>query len=224
MFMQKMEDRIAKLETDMKTKVDRNEIESIVKATLPVNVEAASGETGTNPALLEEKVNKKISEIRDSSNRERNIIIFGVKEPISDAVQDRKKEDTDFVTELAEAIDTDSTKVQNVVRIGKRKEENDSDGPHRPRPIKVSMEDVDSKKRFMRNIYKLKQPDTQSVSNEVYSRISVAHDMTPDEREANKKKIQEAKDRNAGNQSENFKFVVRGPPWERRIVKIPKDP
>ena len=86
------------------------------------------------------------------------------------------------------------------------------------------MEDIDSKKRFMRSIYKPKQSDTQSVSSQcAYSRISVAHDMTPAEREVNKKKIQEAKDKNAGNQSENFTFVVRVPPWERRIVKIPKD-
>ena len=120
---------------------------------------------------------------------------------------------------MADSIGAQADKVKNVVRIGKKKEADPSGEPQRPRPLKISMIDNESKRHFMRNVHKLKQSDAQSD----YSRLSVAHDMTPTEREENKKKIQEAKDRNMEHSSENFKFVVRGPPWERRVVKIPKE-
>ena len=67
----------------------------------------------------------------------------------------------------------------------------------------------------MKNLKKL-------ASSEKFKKISVTHDMTQREREENKKRLQEAKDKNEANESENFKYIVVGPPWDRRVVKVKK--
>ena len=52
--------------------------------------------------------------------------------------------------------------------------------------------------------------------------ISVKHDLTPDEREREKKLRQDVKIQNASNPEKNSKFVVWGPPWERTVCKLEK--
>ena len=61
--------------------------------------------------------------------------------------------DTEFVQELCEILDGDSDTIKNVVRIGKwSAPSNDND--RKPRPVKVSLRDVDSKRKMMKNLPK----------------------------------------------------------------------
>ena len=43
--------------------------------------------------------------------------------------------------------------------------------------------------------------------------------MTRDERQLHKAKFQEAKEKNE-KETGNYKYVVRGPPWARRVLRI----
>jgi len=49
-------------------------------------------------------------------------------------------------------------------------------------------------------------------------KVGVKHDMTRDERTKDKELRDQAKEQSTGD--ENFIYIVRGVPWDRRIVKI----
>ena len=96
--------------------------------------------------------------------------------------------------------------VEEIIRLGKKGEE--------PRPMLIKMNNSEDKRVLFRNLCKLKE------DNSPYSRISVNHDMTKQEREENKKLISEAKELQDNDESGNWIFKVRGPPWDRKIRKI----
>ena len=50
--------------------------------------------------------------------------------------------------------------------------------------------------------------------------IAVKHDMTSAEREADRELRKQAKEKTVQLNHKNIKFVVRGPPWEREIIKM----
>ncbi|KAH3823735.1 hypothetical protein DPMN_125553 [Dreissena polymorpha] len=56
----------------------------------------------------------------------------------------------------------------------------------------------------------------------VLSKIGVTHDMTKAEREQNNELIDLAKGKTSNDNSGKFHFLVRGPPWARKIVKVAK--
>ena len=68
----------------------------------------------------------------------------------------------------------------------------------------------------MRNLSKLRDPEDTNP----YKKLSVSHDMSQAEREKYRMKVTEAKQLNKQEQSGKVKFVVRGPPWERKVVKV----
>ena len=68
----------------------------------------------------------------------------------------------------------------------------------------------------MKKLSKLRNVEETNL----YKRLSVTHDMSKSEREANKEKVAEAKKLNDEEKSGKYKYIVRGPPWERRIIKI----
>jgi preprotein translocase subunit SecD len=71
----------------------------------------------SNTEVIEETVNKKVSEIRESTMREKNIIIHGLNEIDSSEPSVQKQKDTKFVTNLAEFLDNDEICIKSVVRI-----------------------------------------------------------------------------------------------------------
>lgn len=209
-FMQKMECRLVNLETEMKSKVNTEQVNDIVKSLI--------GTCGTgNEAVsvdIEKSVELKLSEIRDSSSREKNIIIHGVKESPEKLPSDRKEADKHFFSELLEYLHADSNCFSNVVRIGKKTDDNE-----KSRPMKVTLSNTESKKSVMKNLSRLKNTGTDSQ----FHNISVTHDMTKTEREQNKAKINEAKEKTESDKSGKYHFIVRGPPWARRIVRVLKE-
>ncbi len=81
------------------------------------------------------------------------------------------------------------------------------------RPLKVAMADEDDKIQVLVNSNKLKN------APEPFKSVSVACDMSKEEREENKQLVQEAK-RLSSQESGNFIYLVRGPPWDRRIIRV----
>ncbi|VDI16471.1 Hypothetical predicted protein [Mytilus galloprovincialis] len=110
-FMKKMEDRITSFESEMKTKVNPEQVKEILETVI-----------GTD------------------------------KLPVV-----RKRADTLVVSQLVNYLETDAEGIKNVVRIGKREE-----NAEKPRPMKVTLENVDIKKKLMKNLTKLKAVDKES--------------------------------------------------------------
>jgi len=80
--------------------------------------------------------------------------------------------------------------------------------------MKVVFEDEKSKSVFMSNVRKL------GTADEKFKSISIVHDMTKRERELNKEKVKQAKEKNVENESGDYQYIVRRPPWERKVVKV----
>ena len=122
-FMQKMEDRIKTLEIKIESKVNSEEVAEIVKRIVDES-EKAITHGNSNTEITEDTVNKKVCEIRESTTREKNIIIYmyGVNEIDSNEPSVRKQKDT-------KCLDNDETCIKSVVRIGKKKTSNKVDVP-----------------------------------------------------------------------------------------------
>ena len=78
------------------------------------------------------------------------------------------------------------------------------------RPMQVIISDADIKMELFEHLKKLR-------GNKEYETVRVAHDMTRRQREHDAALWQEAKNLC---QSGKGKYSVRGPPWNRRIVKL----
>jgi hypothetical protein len=85
----------------------------------------------------------------------------------------------------------------------------------RPRPVKVALSDQENKKKRMKNLSKLRNVPTDSV----YHKVSVSHDMTRLERQANTEQLDQARALNENDSSKNYRYIDRSPPWVRRIIK-----
>lgn len=75
---------------------------------------------------------------------------------------------------------------------------------------------MEVKKSIFRNIKNLRE-DTQ------YTDIRVRNDLTQQEREKEKLLKAEAKKKRDNQESGEFMNRFRGPPWNRRIIRINKD-
>ena len=154
-----------------------------------------------------------MSEIRESTIREKNIIIYGISETNDKIPAVRKESDTRYVEQLTNFLDINCEGYENVIRLGKSEEKTE-----KPRPLKVTFKTTDDKKCFMKNLSKLKGID----ENSPFTKLGVTHDMTKSEREANKAILNETKEKNDNNPSRKYMFLVRGPPWARKVVKVSK--
>ena len=87
---------------------------------------------------------------------------------------------------------------------------------YRPRPLMVQFADIDSKAKIMKKLYRL---SLDEVPDEIKN-INVKHDLTPEEREIDKKLRQQAREMNSAKEDLNSKYNVTGSPWERKITKV----
>ena len=215
-FLEAMEGRVSKLEEQIKNKVDESKVKDLIQEL------ASSTDTNEAAAKVVESVNQKVSDLRDSALREKNIIIFGAAESEADEGKDRQVEDTNFVNSLFDFLDSDNNNVKKVTRLGRRRKEDensdstDTQNDLKPRPIRVILKDAEAKQELLKKLSKLKSLD----ESDPLKKLSITQDMSKSEREANKLKLQEAKDLNEKDNSGKFKYIVRGPPWERRVVKV----
>ena len=210
-FLQKIEGRVGALESQITTKVDEKQVREIVE-----NM-STEGQAKESHGQSQETVLATVKDCRDSINRESNFIMFRVEELDSDEPLEQKENDVKFVNDFLYCIDAREVEVANVTRIGARsKNKNEK----KDRPIKVTCKSAEQKREVMRKVVNLKFITEGSV-HERFKKVSVSHDMSKAERQVNKQKLTEAKLKTA-NESQEGKFIykVRGPPWNRRTVKL----
>lgn len=210
-----MESRVDRLENEIKKEVDSDDVKKIVKETIK---ESEIVTDQAEFAEIKETLNKQVSDLRESGIREKNVIIHQVKECQDKDGAIRKKSDTDYVKSLAAFLEVEDN-VVSVTRLGKRPDKTDSKNANeepKPRPMTVVWTDIDSKRAFMKSLSRLKHVK----ENSPYFGISISHDMTKEERKDYKKKYLEAKAKNDENTSGKFRYIVRGPPWTRRTVRV----
>ena len=150
-----------------------------------------------------------------SDDRSRNIIIFNLPESNSNLKDEVASHDKKLITELDRFLLGEDLKF-TTRRLGSRVkhpeptdseticDESDSTGKgprkrdtsgelYKPRPLRVQFDELDSKIKVMKNIFKLGNSDIPGDLVE----ISVKHDITPDQRITEKNIKEQAKSLNA---------------------------
>lgn len=180
-----------------------------------------------NKSKNEDIVNQVCNDVKDRMARDNNIVIHNLPESESIMKQDVIDQDNTHLNELCKITIGTSDIGFSTRRLGKRKPDNPTPNPQDgeqeetakvERPVLVCFENKACKYNFMKNLNKL------SAAKAPYNNISVKHDMTVQEREINKKLQEEAKRKNDEKEDlePGFLYVVRGVPWERKIIKIRK--
>ena len=165
------------------------------------------------------RITKNVAERIDRKN---NVIVFGLKESPSNLKTEIEDHDREHIDELCQ-ITAEGKFPYTVKRLGKRVVERDEEDSatsdsSRPkyRPLLVSFDREDNKVSLMTNLYKLGGSDVP----ETLKKVSVKHDFSPEEREIDRNLQREAKEKNERNMDLTKVYVVRGPPWERKVKAI----
>ena len=195
------------MEDEMKIKMEEE-----IRKQIKEQADSFTGPDRGNQLSPGSQVSITVREVNDRERRKRNLVIHGVKEPNSSSSVDKDKLDCDFVQKVL----TDGLKincpegvVKSTRRLGKKTPEKG-----KGRPILVTLDSADKKQAIYKNLNKLRDSK--------YKDLSINDDMTQLERQQLKRLVEKAKDLEKKDQS--CLFRVRGPPWDRKIVKLPKKP
>jgi len=184
---------------------------TIVKKHVDKKIESVSGEMHeVQKTIIEAKL--QIEEEKDKEKRKSNVVIYRLGESKATSVESRKKDDTDLCLSLFnEVLEIDCTKevINNVVRLGKKEQDQD-------RPLLVCFAEHTVKNAVMESLKKLSKADDRFRS------ISVTHDMTLKERNERKVLVTEAKNSQNQELSGEWIFRVRGNPGNMKVVKLRK--
>ncbi|KAJ8014651.1 hypothetical protein DPEC_G00017850 [Dallia pectoralis] len=161
--------------------------------------------------------NKVLTELDERKSRERNIVLFGIKESEGDQREERQQLDVDAVKDVFKMCRARTT-VDSFVRVSRLGKYSRSEGAEEPaklgRPVLVTLQSMELKISLFRKILALHQTDK-------HRNVRLANDLTKTEREKEKELYEEAKEKQRKSPGE-YTFRVRGPPWARREVRIPK--
>jgi len=191
------------------------DIEEHLKVTVPV-----SDESENHGAVLsktvENIVNRHLGEDKDIETRRNNLILYRVPENNCKTQAEAKDQEMSFFERFCQdglQIDMKGDDVAKIYRLGKKE-----DG--KCRPLLVGLKNAEKKLTVMQNLKKLK------VATDNFKSISVAHDLTPTQRQQVKQLIDQTKSQEAtvSDDSENTKWIVVGQnsrkPRVRRLRKL----
>ena len=165
--------------------------------------------------LVESKVEEKENDISERQNREKNVIIFKLQEPNTNIITERQAKDLENVNAMIDHMNTENEQevaIEKIIRLGTRHK----NYKENPRPIIVAFTNLEGKKSFLRNSQTLRECD-----NETIKMVSVANDLTKRDRARESELVNLRKEKNA-EEVGPWKYVIRGPPGDRKIVKLPK--
>ncbi len=213
---QQLEVRVNKLEEKVDKKADKEDVEEIknkvegLEEKINSTQENGPGNPQPSTSTGEGTTMEVIKEMKDQEDRMRNIIFFNIPESNSSDMNDRTKHDKEEVKELTKFCNATIKKDDMIkaIRLGKKPTSN------KPRPllIELNANSEDKKKALFKNLSKLQNAPAK------YKSISVQNDLTQKQREQEKLLREEAKKKEEAASGE-AKFKVRGPPWDRRIVR-----
>lgn len=183
-------------------------------STISVDTSAPTQETSWRNTNSVTQTNEKqmqtedaISEWNRRRMRENNIVVFGIPETTSERIEERVEGDRIRIKEILDTceISDGQVKIEKIIRLGKSRMD-------KKRPILVKFTDSETKIELYRNIKKLRDDDK-------FKEIQIKNDMTKLERDRELALYRESKNLTTTN-NEGAKYRVRGPPWNRRIVKM----
>lgn len=221
MRIRNIEEQLHKSETSVEKRLAEanSNISKIVTEQLRVlesSPKWSDGDTVIAKTVKEEVV-KKMEEDGELEKRKNNLILYRIPEDPSNDFETRKASDKSFVFDLLDSVFKLRASDEDIIkffRLGRL-----SEGSQTPRPLLLGFKDIEMKEKIMQNLKCLKQADAH------FRNVSVAHDLTPSQREEVKKMIEAAKQSHIDNDEEdvnNFRFLVVGQGAKRKVIKIRK--
>ena len=166
--------------------------------------------------IIQSKVEESEKEVADRQSRERNIVVYGMPEPNTNLIKDRQKKDLETIDGIIQFLNLGNVDLEvafeKIIRLGARHKEYQQN----PRPVLVTFTNFQAKKCFLRNSKLL-----NDSADEVHKKISIANDMTKKDREKDLELVTQKKEKNSSEVGP-WKYVIRGPPGDRKIVKTRK--
>lgn len=169
---------------------------------------------------------KIMTDIRDSQAvedaekeaRKANVVFYQFKEPDESITsgKERKNKDKEELEKIFQDIDIDVDIEEDIkfwFRSGQRTE-----GQDKPRPLILGFKSEDKKRELMNKAKNL----AKSVE---FITVSIAHDLTKRQREADTELLNTAERRNREMDDEerkNYEWKVLGPKGQRRLVRLKK--
>ena len=214
-------DALEALNTSASVKIDAisSEVESSKKTWANIVAQNDSQAKGTIsvPAPLRSMIHQVKDDQVEAEKRQNNLIVFNLIEV--DAQTDLTEvKDIFSICEVPLADDD----IVSLDRRGKKP----ASASERPRPLIIKMAANEKKKKLLTSLEKFRahqlsqRPAGDDGSREdQHPMVRVDHDMTQAQRELRKELLAKARQDSL---SGPRKFVVRGPPWEMRIVSLPK--
>jgi len=197
--VRKMEEKLAEKEgllTKLEARLERENKEGSGKS------EADKVAPETIAKVVQEVVTKQREAEKEKDSRKLNIILYRAEEVDSEVAQDRKDGDQSFVRKLCNdilGVKVEDSDITRLFRLGKRGDN------AKPRPLLFGMKSAEKKSEIMSSLKKL------SSAEDRYRCVGVAHDLTPQQREAVKSVLEEARVGSMDDEeSKNWKLVVRG--------------
>ncbi len=144
-----------------------------------------------------------------SKAREKNIIIYRAEEGRKILKEENIQHDKQILDDLMSeckvpGTNTGTPYIEKIIRLGKPEE-------GKTRPMLIVFKDLDTKKSLFRNLHLLEN------APEAQKKLSISHDLSPEEREENRKMV--AKMKEMQQNDPEHKYVIRGTPWNREIIK-----
>ena len=140
------------------------------------------------------------------AKRDRNIIIHNVEE--TGKGTEARSHDEGFVNKLFSDVLDIGTDIIDVARLGRKR---DTEGPQK-RPLMISLGSNMERLRVMSRLRNLKDAEP------CFNRIRVACDLSKEDREQIRKLVQEAKNLTMADETQKWRYIVRG----KEIRKVHK--
>lgn len=150
--------------------------------------------------------------MKSQEDRKLNLIIHNIPESTSEEFEDRQEHDMEYVERLL----SDHLKLKNCSPVSVRRLGSKQRDSARTRTLMVHMKTEEDKRRALFSTRKLRD------APQPFNRFSLAEDMSPDQVEQHKSKVEEAKKRNQEETSRDYINLVRGAAGRRHIVRVPR--
>ena len=221
--------RLDKMEGNLTNKADGSVVVDLCKRmdALSALVEELRGKPvspeSTNPVTMgnqhtNEMEGKRIDDLQDRMARKNNVVFFGVSEAEGTTREDKMANNKAKIMQIANEVglhlkEEDILSFKCLGEMGQTRVIEDEEIPV-PRLLLATFTEA-AKASLMKNAYKLQ------FSSEM-KEIRIKHDMSKEDRQKEYELRQEARKKQMDDTDQDFLYRVRGPNWDRRIVKIRK--
>ena len=196
--MAKIEERVDAIKQEVRDEINM-QMKDMIKEAMKDNLEAietlnrqkieennqGEGNEPTNTIHMKDLIKESVNEVEENKRREKNLIIYNLKESQRDIGKDRERDDVKICSKLMrDGLHIRNVEFQKIIRLGKRRSEENA----KPRPLLLQLSSVREKWNILKQIKKLR-----SCGEETLRAAILVPDLSKEERDRERKLREELK-------------------------------